>query len=335
MPKARRLKQQTSLLHTSYNKGPDYFASREPLNVSTAFAYKDAEKLAAAFTGEEHGFLYSRIHNPTVAQFEKAMVVLEGGIGALACASGMAAITCAVLAFVTAGDTVLSSSSLFGGTFSLLTKTLQRLGVKVKFFDPTDPDSIERLMDETTKVVFTEIIGNPKMDVAQVDRIAQAAHKAAIPLIVDNTLAPCIFRGAAHGADLIVHSTSKYVDGQGRVIGGCLIDTGSSGWDRAKYEYLQDYTTQFGQEGLLTFIRYELMSNLGCCFSPYHADLHLAGLETLPLRMERHCHNALELAQFLRNQRMWKILSGILKGRWRDEPEGIRVTGFRMPGARC
>jgi len=291
---------QTNLLHDSYQPDPQSGATTVPLVLSTSFAYDTAEELSSVFAGQAPGFIYSRINNPTVLRFEQTIAALEGGIGAIACSSGMAAITCAILAFVKQGDTVLSSSSLFGGTFSLFRKNLSRFGIGVRFFDPTRPTEMEALMDDSVRVVFSETIGNPKMDVAHIDEIAQIAHSHRLPFIVDNTVTtPCLFRGKDHGVDLVVHSTSKYIDGQGRVIGGCIVDMGTSDWDIGRYEQMQDYHNRVGPLALLAFIRSEFLSNFGGCISPANAAIQLSGVETLALRVEQHCANAYVLAQFL------------------------------------
>ena len=291
---------QTHLLHDSYQPDGQSGATTAPLVLSTSFAYDTAEELASVFAGLAPGFIYSRINNPTVLKFEQTLAALEGGIGAIACASGMAAITSAVLAFVRQGDTVLSSSSLFGGTYSLFQKNFKRFGIDVRFFDPARPEQIEALMDDSVRVVFSETIGNPKMDVARIDEIADIAHRHKVPFIVDNTVTtPCLLRGRDHGVDVVVHSTSKYIDGQGRVIGGCIIDMGGSAWDIDRYEQMRDYRQRMGSLALLAFIRSEFLANFGGCLSPANAAIHLSGVETLALRVERHCANADALARFL------------------------------------
>jgi O-acetylhomoserine (thiol)-lyase len=240
------------------------------------------------------------VNNPTVFQFEIKVNELEGGIGAVACSSGMAAITCAVLAFVKNGETLLSSSSLFGGTYSLFGCTMARMGIRVKYFDPTRPDMIHELMDDSVRVVFTETIGNPKIDVADIKAISDASHKYRLPLIVDNTVTtPCLLRAANYEVDVIVHSSSKYFDGHGRAIGGCIVDMGTPYWDIERYEQLEEPRKNYGMFALLSLIRNDLMINLGCCQSPTNAAIHLTGIETLAIRMQKHCENALALSEFL------------------------------------
>jgi len=291
---------QTNMLHDSYQPDAQSGATTAPLVLSTSFAYDTAEELANVFAGRAPGFIYSRINNPTVLKFEQTLTALEGGIGAIACASGMAAITSAVLAFVQQGDTVLSSASLFGGTFSLFQKNFKRFGIDVRFFDPARPQEIEALLDDSVRVVFSETIGNPKMDVARIDEIAEIAHRHKLPFIVDNTVTtPCLFRACDHDVDVVVHSTSKYIDGQGRVIGGCIVDMGGSAWDIGRYKQMRDYHQRMGSLALLAFMRSEFLANFGGCLSPTNAAIHLSGVETLALRVERHCANAEALAHFL------------------------------------
>jgi O-acetylhomoserine (thiol)-lyase len=298
--KERRNINQTNVLHDSYEPDAITGATTVPPVLSTSFAYTTAEDLSSVFANKAPGFIYSRINNPTVLRLEKVIANLENGIGAVACASGMAAITCTILALVKNGETILSSSSLFGGTYSLFVNTFKRLGIQVKFFDPTLPAMIEEMMDETVRVIFTETIGNPKMDVAYIDEIVKVAHQYSLPVIVDNTVTtPYLFRGIDHGVDLVVHSTSKYIDGQGRVIGGCIVDLGTSNWNTERYDQLADYQKQMGSLALLALIRLELLTNLGCCISPANAAIQLSGIETLVLRVKHHCANASGLAQFL------------------------------------
>jgi O-acetylhomoserine (thiol)-lyase len=297
--KNKQRKWHTNLIHNN-DETKNSGATNTPLILSTAFAHNSAAEISSVFTGRKPGFIYSRINNPTVQKFEQSICNLEDGIGALACASGMAAISCALLAFVEQGKTILSSSSLFGGTYSLLEKTFKRFGIKVCYFDPTQPAEIEDLVDESVGVIFTETIGNPKIDVAFIEQIAEVAHSNHLPLIVDNTITtPVLFSAKEHGVDFVVYSTSKYFDGQGRVIGGCIVDLGTSNWDISRFDHLTGYKLQFGSEGPLRFMRMELMSSLGSCMSPYNAATHLSGLETLAMRMERHCTNAQALASFL------------------------------------
>lgn len=249
--------------------------------------------------------------NPTNDVFEKRIAALEGGVGALATASGQAAITYAILNIADAGDEIVSSSSLYGGTYNLFYHTMPRLGLTVKFVDQAAPENFRRALTEKTKAFFVEIIGNPKLDVPDLEAIAQIAHEAGVPLIVDNTFAtPYLCRPFEYGADIVVHSATKFIGGHGTAIGGVIVDSGRFDWTNGKFPGLTEpdpsyhgirYVENFGNMAYIVKARVQLLRDIGACLGPFNAFLFLQGLETLHLRMERHSANALEVARYLQH----------------------------------
>jgi O-acetylhomoserine (thiol)-lyase len=268
---------------------------------------------AGLFGLREFGNIYTRIMNPTTDAFERRIADLEGGVAAVATASGQSAQTLALLNLAQAGDSIVASSSLYGGTFTLLKYTLGRLGITTRFVDVTDPEAFARAIDETTKAVYVETVGNPRLDVPDFRAIADVAHAAGVPLVVDNTFAPLLSRPIEHGADVVVHSATKWIGGHGTSIGGIVIDGGNFDWaaqgDRFPTLNQPDpsyhgavWTEAAKPLGPIAYIlrmRTCLLRDLGAPMSPFNAFMFLQGLETLPLRMERHCANALRVAAWL------------------------------------
>lgn len=288
----------TALLHNGTSKtGP----TLEPIYQSTAFQYGTAEELEQVFCGNEFGYIYTRINNPTLLALEKRLAALEAGLGAVVCASGMAAISLALLNIVEAGGEIVAASGMYGGTLSLF-KEFERYGITTHLVKDDAVSSFTEYINEKTRVLFIESIGNPKLNVPDIRALSELAHQHSIVLVVDNTAAsPYIVRPLELGADIVVHSTSKYINGSGNSIGGVVICGAKTKWDLAKYPALAEYQ-KFGPFAYLARLRKGMLTDFGSCQSPFNAYLNSIGLETLGLRMERICTNALKLAEFLETQ---------------------------------
>lgn len=302
----------TKALHAGQEPDPTTGARAVPVYQTTSFVFKSPEHAAALFGLQEFGNIYSRIMNPTWAAFEGRMAALEGGSGALATSSGQAAVSLTILSLCKPGQNFVSSTSLYGGTYNLFYHTLQgRLGIEVRFVEPTDTAAWRAAIDENTRCLYVESIGNPKNDVADFDALGALAKQHGIPVVVDNTVTTAyLFRPFEHGADIAVYSTTKFVGGHGTSIGGCIVESGRFDWGNGtfpeftepdpSYHGLRFWET-FGKMGIAFVLkaRVQLMRDLGPCMSPFNAFLFLQGLETLHLRMPRHCENALKVAQWL------------------------------------
>ncbi|MBE3581540.1 MAG: homocysteine synthase [Thermoanaerobacteraceae bacterium] len=299
----------TLAVHAGQKPDPVTGARAVPIYQTTSYVFRNADHAAALFALQEDGHIYTRIGNPTTEVFEQRMAALEGGVGALATASGQAAITLAVLNIASSGQEIVSSSSLYGGTYNLFNVTFVRLGIKVRFVDGSDPENFRRAINDRTRAVYVETIGNPKLDVPDLEAVAAVAHEAGIPLIVDNTFAtPYLCRPFEHGADIVVHSATKFIGGHGTSIGGIIVDSGKFNWRNGKFPELVDpdpsyhgvsYVGTFGPAAYIVKARTQLLRDFGPTLSPFNAFLFLQGLETLPLRMERHSKNALQIARWL------------------------------------
>ncbi len=288
----------TKLLHLNYGPDEKTGASLTPIYQSTSFSHS-AEELENIFKGSEYGFTYTRINNPTIEAFERRIASLESGIGAVACSSGMAAITLAILNILKTGDEILSSSGIFGGTYELF-KDFENFGITVKFAKDNSIDAFKESITNNTKLIYIETIGNPKLDVPDIKSLSVLAHENKIPLIVDNTVTtPYLIRPIEMGADIVIHSTSKFINGHGNSIGGIIVDSGKFNWDFNKFSMLKKFE-KYGQFAYLAKLRKGLFRNIGACMSPFNAYLNNLGLETLGIRMERLCQNAYELAVFLK-----------------------------------
>ncbi|APC08478.1 homocysteine synthase [Neomoorella thermoacetica] len=280
-----------------------------PIYQTTSYVFRDADHAAALFGLREEGNIYTRIMNPTTDVFEKRMAALEGGVGALATASGQAAITLAIANIATAGQEIVASTSLYGGTFSLFNSTLPKFGIKTRFVDSAEPEDFRAAITDRTRALYVEILGNPKLDVPDLEALAAIAHEAGIPLIVDNTFAtPYLCRPFEFGADIVVHSATKFIGGHGTSIGGIIVDSGKFNWDNGKFPGLVEpdpsyhglsYVQSFGPAAYIVKARVQLLRDLGPALSPFNAFLFLQGLETLHLRMERHVQNATRIAGWL------------------------------------
>ncbi|MFZ1878866.1 MAG: O-acetylhomoserine aminocarboxypropyltransferase/cysteine synthase [Gaiellaceae bacterium] len=305
------LRPETIALHGGQQVDPTTKARAVPIYQTTSFVFDDTQHAADLFALAVPGNIYSRIMNPTWDVFEQRVTALEGGIAAVATASGQAAVTYSVLNLTRAGDNIISVSTLYGGTYNLFAHTLPQYGIEVRFADPDDPGAVERLADDRTRLVFAETIGNPKLNVVDIAAWADAAHAAGLPLVVDNTVpTPIHCRVFDHGADVAVHSATKYIGGHGTSIGGVVVDSGRFDWT-AQAERFPGLTKPdpsyhgvvwadvLGPAAYIGRVRTVLLRNTGAALSPFNAFLFLQGLETLPLRMERHSSNALAVATHL------------------------------------
>lgn len=312
MSEERPFRLETKAIHAGQELDSATYSRAVPIYQTSSFGFRDSEHAANLFGLQEPGNIYSRIMNPTNDVFEKRIAELEGGIGALAVSSGQAATTYSILNIAGAGDEIVSSSSLYGGTYNLFAHTLKKLGITVKFVDSSNLEELEAAITDKTKAVYAESIGNPKGDILHIEAISAIAHKHHIPLIVDNTLAsPYLLRPIEFGADIVVHSATKFIGGHGTSIGGVIVDSGQFPWaDSDKFKGLTEpdpsyhgltYTEAIGEAAYITKARVQLLRDLGAALSPFNSFLLLQGLETLHLRLERHSENALKTAQFLQD----------------------------------
>lgn len=309
MPEERQLGFETISLHGGQIPDPATNARAVPIYQTSSFVFNDTDHAANLFALKESGNIYTRIMNPTQDVFEQRIALLEGGVGALATASGQAAITYAILNIAQAGDEIVASSSLYGGTYTLFAYTFAKLGIKVHFVNVDNPEEFRTKITDKTKALYTETIGNPQINVADLERIANIAHENGLPLIVDNTFAsPYLCRPFEHGADIVVHSATKFIGGHGTSIGGVIVDSGKFYWNNGKFLGLSQpdpsyhgiiYTEACGNAAYIIKARVSLLRDTGAALSPFNAFLFLQGLETLPLRMERHVENAQKVAEFL------------------------------------
>ncbi len=305
------MKAETLAIHAGYSPDPTTKAVAVPIYQTTSYAFDNTQHGADLFDLKVQGNIYTRIMNPTTAVLEERLAQLEGGIGALALASGMAAITYAIQTIAQAGDNIVSVSTLYGGTYNLFAHTLPKQGIEVRFFDYRDPAALEALIDDKTKLVFAETIGNPLGNVIDLEAISAIAHKHGVPVVVDNTVAtPILLRPFEHGADIVVHSLTKYIGGHGNSIGGAIVDSGKFPWGEHKERFAilntpdpsyhgVNYVEALGAAAYIARARVVPLRNTGAALSPFNAFLILQGIETLPLRIERHSENALKVAQYL------------------------------------
>ena len=301
----------TKCLHAGQQPDPTTNARAVPIYQTTSYVFHDSDHAARLFGLQEFGNIYSRLMNPTCDVLEQRVAALEGGSGALAVASGQAAESLAVMNIAHSGHNIVSSSSLYGGTYNLFHYTLPKFGVETRFVDGSDPDNYRRAIDRNTRAFYMETIGNPRLDVPDFEAIAKIAHDHGLPVIVDNTLAsPALCRPFEHGADVVIHSATKFIGGHGTSIGGIVVEKGGFPWDNGRCpEVTEPDPSYHGLKFFETFgpmkiayilkIRTQLLRDLGPAMSPFNAFLFLQGLETLHLRMERHSSNALAVARFL------------------------------------
>ncbi len=299
----------TRAIHAGQPPDPETGARAMPIYATTSFVFDDTTQAADLFALQTYGNIYTRIGNPTTAAFEERMASLEGGLGALATASGQAAQLIAILALACSGDHVVAARSLYGGTYTQFDVTLRRMGIDVSFVDGGDPAAIAAACTDRTKAVYGETIGNPRADVLDIEAVAAVAHDHGVPLIVDNTFAtPYLCRPIEHGADIVVHSATKFIGGHGAVIAGVIVESGRFPFDNGNFPLITEpspayhdlrFWDNFREYAYLTKARVELLRDVGAALSPFNAFLLLIGLETLPLRMARHVANARVVAEFL------------------------------------
>ena len=280
-----------------------------PIYQTTSYVFDSPEHAANLFALKQFGNIYTRIMNPTQDAFERRIAALEGGVGALATASGQAAETLAILNIAGLGDEVVSSASLYGGTYNLFHYTLPKLGITVRFVDSRDPENFRAAINDRTRVVYAETVGNPRLDTLDISAVANIAHEYGVPLMVDNTLpTPYLIQPLKHGADIVVHSTTKFIGGHGTAIGGAIVDSGKFDWTNGRFPSFVEpdpsyhglrYVEALGPLAYIIKVRVQLLRDIGAATTPFNSWLFLQGLETLPVRMERHSQNALRIAEFL------------------------------------
>ncbi|MDY7219237.1 bifunctional O-acetylhomoserine aminocarboxypropyltransferase/cysteine synthase [Denitrificimonas sp. JX-1] len=319
------MKPETIALHVGYKSDPTTKAAAVPIYQTTSYTFDDTQHGADLFNLKVPGNIYTRITNPTNDILEQRVAALEGGIAALAMASGMAAITAAIQTIAEAGDNIVSVAKLYGGTYNLFAHTLPRQGLEVRFAPHDDLAALEAMIDEKTKAVFCESIGNPAGNIVDMQALADLAHRHGVPLIVDNTVAsPALWRPIEHGADIVIQSLTKYMGGHGTTIAGAIIDSGKFPWAEHKERFpllsTPDvsyhgavYTDDFGPAAFIARCRVVPLRNMGAALSPFNAFLIMQGIETLALRMERHCENAQKVAEFLEahEQVAWVSYAGL------------------------
>jgi O-acetylhomoserine (thiol)-lyase len=304
---------ETQVLHAGYTPDPTTGSRAVPLYRTSSFEFRDTEHAANLFSLKELGNIYTRLMNPTTDVLEQRIAALEGGAAALALASGTSAVFYSIINLAQAGDEIVASSNLYGGSYTQFNDILPQLGIKVRFVSPDDSENFASAITDKTKAIFTETMGNPRLNVADIERLADVAHSHGLPLIVDNTFAtPFLLRPIEHGADIVVHSLTKWLGGHGAGIGGVVVDSGKFDWTTGKHPLLSEpdssyngirYATDLGDLNPLAYIlrmRLVPLRNLGACIAPDNSWFFLQGVETLPLRMERHSENALKVANFLK-----------------------------------
>ncbi len=301
---------ETLALHAGQKPDPATNARAVPIYQTTSYVFNDSDHAARLFGLQEFGNIYTRIMNPTTDVFEQRVAALEGGIAALAVASGQSAITLSILTLAHAGDEIISSTSLYGGTYNLFHYTFPQLGITVKFVDPDDPENFRKAITPKTKAIFAETLGNPKLDTLDIAAVAAIAHENGIPLVIDNTTpSPYLVNPLKHGADIVVHSATKFIGGHGTSIGGVIVDGGTFNWGNGKFPQISEpdpsyhginFWEALGNIAYIIKVRVQLLRDIGPALSPFNAFLFLQGLETLHLRLERHSQNALKVAEFLK-----------------------------------
>lgn len=302
---------ETLALHAGQQPDPTTNARAVPIYQTTSYVFNDADHAARLFGLQEFGNIYTRLMNPTNAVFEQRVAALEGGVAALAVASGQSAISLALLTLAHAGDEIVSASSLYGGTYNLFHHTFPQFGIRVRFVDPADPDNFRKAINSKTKAIFAETVGNPKLDTLDIEAVAAVAHEHNLPLVVDNTTpSPYLVNPIRHGADIVVHSATKFIGGHGTSIGGVIVDGGKFDWGNIKFPQISEpdpsyhginFWEALGNIAYIIKVRVQLLRDVGPALSPFNSFLFLQGLETLHLRLERHSTNALAVARFLKD----------------------------------
>ncbi|MCM3019270.1 homocysteine synthase [Priestia megaterium] len=315
---------ETQAIHSGQQLDPATFSRAVPIYQTSSFGFKDTEHAASLFNLSEQGYIYTRIVNPTTDVFEQRIAELEGGVGALGVASGQSATTFSILNIASAGDEIVSASSLYGGTYNLFSSTLPKLGITVKFVNADNPENFRGAITSKTKAIYAESVGNPQGNVLDIEAVADIAHEHGVPLIIDNTVpSPYLLRPIDFGADIVVHSATKFLGGHGTAIGGVIVDSGKFDWKASgKFPDLTTpdpsyhglvYTEAAGEAAYITKARVQLLRDIGAALSPFNSFLLLQGVETLHLRLERHSENALKVAKFLEQHELveWVNYAGL------------------------
>jgi O-acetylhomoserine (thiol)-lyase len=337
-----KLKIETLALHGGQEPDPTTGSRAVPIYQTTSYQFKSTEHAANLFGLKEFGNIYTRLMNPTTDVLEKRIALLDGGVGALATASGQAAITLALLNIAQAGDEIVSADNLYGGTYNLLHYTFAKFGIHVKFVKSNDLGAFEKAITPKTKAIYAESIGNPKLDVADLEGLSRIAHKNGIPLVLDNTVSPYLLRPIDFGADIVVYSATKFIGGHGTSLGGIIVDSGKFDWTNGKFPLIADAEPSYhglkfvealkplGNIAYIIKARVILLRDLGPALSPFNAFLFLQGLETLHLRLPRHSENALAVAKFLEKHPKvsWVNYPGLDKS-----PEKARANRYLSKGA--
>ncbi|AEE18738.1 O-acetylhomoserine aminocarboxypropyltransferase/cysteine synthase family protein [Dokdonia sp. 4H-3-7-5] len=320
----------TKALHAGHDYAANGGTRAVPIYQSTAYVFKDADHAANLFNLSEPGFIYTRLNNPTNDVLEKRLTDIEGGLAAVVTASGTAAINTTLLTLLKQGDHIVASSSLYGGTWNLLSVTLPRFGITTTFVDPSDPKNFEKAAQENTRAFFVESLGNPKLDVLDLKGISAFAKAHKVPFIVDNTVAtPALLNPFEHGADIVIHSLTKYINGNGTALGGVIIDAGKFDWSNGKFPEFTEpsagyhglvYWDVIKEASFIAKVRIEGLRDHGAALSPFNAFQILQGLETLELRLQKHSKNALELAEWLqtRDEVAWVNYPGLASSKYND-----------------
>ncbi|MFT5022374.1 MAG: O-acetylhomoserine (thiol)-lyase [Flavobacteriaceae bacterium] len=329
----------TNALHAGHDPKTTAGTRAVPIYQTTAYVFESAEHAANLFALAEPGNIYTRINNPTNDILEKRLAALEGGIAAVVTASGTAAIATSLLVLLKAGDHIVASSSLYGGTYNLLNVTLPRLGITTTFVDPSEPAHFEAALQENTRAFFVESLGNPKLDVLDLKAIAGVAKKAKVPFIVDNTVAtPALLNPIAYGANIVIHSLTKFINGNGTALGGAVIDAGTFDWSSGKFPEFTEpsagyhgliYHEALGEAAFIAKLRIEGLRDYGAAISPFNAFQIIQGLETLSIRIAKHSENALALAQWLEKQELvsWVNYPGLKSSPYYDKAQEYLPNG--------
>ncbi len=330
----------TLALHAGHTPDSETLSRAVPIYQTASYVFKSSEHAANLFGLKELGNIYTRLMNPTTDVLEKRLAQLDGGVGALAVASGQAATTYAVLNIASAGQNIISTSYLYGGTYNLFHYTLAKMGIEVRFVDTSDAEAVRRAIDENTRLVYMESVGNPKNNVDDFEAIAKVAHDAGIPFVVDNTVTtPYLFKPLQHGADIVVYSLTKFIGGHGTSIGGAVVDGGTFPWNNGKFPELAEpdpsyhglnYWEALGNLAYILKMRLTLLRDMGACISPFNAFQIIQGIETLPLRVARHVENAQKVAEWLEKHPLvsWVNYPGLP-----SHPDHARAKKYLPKGA--
>jgi len=343
---------ETLALHAGQTVDSDTLSRAVPIYQTSSYLFKDTAHAADLFGLKQFGNIYTRLMNPTTDVLEKRLAAMEGGVGGLGLSSGQSAIYVSIFNICTAGGHIVASNSLYGGTVTLFSQTFRKLGIEVTFVDPKRPENFEKAIKKNTRLIYIETIGNPKNDILDYEAIANIAHKNGMPVICDNTVAtPILFRPIEHGIDIVVHSCTKFIGGHGTSIGGAIIDSGKFDWTNGRYPELTEpdpsyhgvkYVEQFGGLAYILKARTQFLRDMGSCMSPFNAFLFLQGLETIHLRMARHCENALALAKWLEKHKAvsWVNYPGLeshpdykLAKKYLPKGQGA-ILGFGIKGSK-